>query len=493
MAIEGRGSAPGRLDFLGGVSDYSGSLVLEAAIQLETRISIKPSPPPCDHGNGGGVILVARNDDTNEVQSCKNDTGEGTSSECCSTGRFNDGIMNPNTKTTTTKTLSARSAQFPKDGEVRFSMDDLESRASEGLDRVRLLLSSSNAPKWANYDFGAFVAYCRDVAKRYPQESLRVTVDSDVPLGEGVSSSASVEVAVCRALRDYYYEGEGVDYDDDEDPLRVARVCQSAENEVCGAPCGIMDQIACLLGQHGQLLPIDCGTVATLPPAYLPEDALVVGFPTKVRHHHAGANTPYQRARTATAMGCKIAMGVVPEIRSLADVSRLVTPWVYERHVRGLLPETLGGRKFLDDHGDVAEVDALSQVDPEEDYPVGACLEFASKATFYANLALSLLEGAAFSDAESRHRVLTRVGLTLSPLPSSCVLSNPPIPFHPHPFSKGRRAYAPAERVLQQDGPRALRDRHHHRPVDVLWSKSWNLRGKSERWGIGRNHLRSVQ
>ena len=45
MAIEGRGSAPGRLDFLGGVSDYSGSLVLEAAIQLETRISIKPSPP----------------------------------------------------------------------------------------------------------------------------------------------------------------------------------------------------------------------------------------------------------------------------------------------------------------------------------------------------------------------------------------------------------------------------------------------------------------
>mmetsp|Transcript_6760 Transcript_6760/g.23290 ORF Transcript_6760/g.23290 Transcript_6760/m.23290 type:complete len:365 (-) Transcript_6760:54-1148(-) len=289
-------------------------------------------------------------------------------------------------------------------------MDELESRASEGLDRVRLLLSSSNAPKWANYVFGAFVAYCRDVAKRYPQESLTVTVDSDVPLGEGVSSSASVEVAVCRALRDYYYEGEGVDYDDDEDPLRVARVCQSAENEVCGAPCGIMDQIACLLGQHGQLLPIDCGTVATLPPAYLPEDALVVGFPTKVRHHHAGANTPYQRARTATAMGCKIAMGVVPEIRSLADVSRLVTPWVYERHVRGLLPETLGGRKFLDDHGDVAEVDALSQVDPEEDYPVGACLEFASKATFYANLALSLLEGAAFSDAESRHRVLTRVG-----------------------------------------------------------------------------------
>ena len=426
MAIEGRGRAPGRLDFLGGVSDYSGSLVLEAAIQLETRISIKPSTP-CDR-NTGGVLLVAGNDDddTNEeVQSCKKDTTieKSSSKECSSTGRSNDGMMNRNTKTTTTtttRTLSARSAQFPKDGEVRFYMDELESRASEGLDRVRLLLSSTNAPKWANYVFGAFVAYCRDVAKRYPQESLTVTVDSDVPLGEGVSSSASVEVAVCRALRDYYYEGEGVDYDDDEDPLRVARVCQSAENEVCGAPCGIMDQIACLLGQHGQLLPIDCGTVATLPPAYLPEDALVVGFPTKVRHHHAGANTPYQRARTATAMGCKIAMGVVPEIRSLADVSRLVTPWVYERHVRGLLPETLGGRKFLDDHGDVAEVDALSQVDPEEDYPVGACLEFASKATFYANLALSLLEGAAFSDAESRHRVLTRVGF--DSLPSSIFL-----------------------------------------------------------------------
>ena len=125
-----------------------------------------------------------------------------------------------------------------------------------------------------------------------------MTVDSDVPLGEGVSSSASVEVAVCRALRDYYYEGEGVDYDDDEDPLRVARVCQSAENEVCGAPCGIMDQIACLLGQHGQLLPIDCGTVATLPPAYLPEDALVVGEVVAVlAQTDSGASVPQAYAQ----------------------------------------------------------------------------------------------------------------------------------------------------------------------------------------------------
>ena len=197
------------------------------------------------------------------------------------------------------------------------------------------------------------------------------------------------------------------------------RVCQSAENEVCGAPCGIMDQIACLLGQHGQLLPIDCGTVATLPPAYLPEDALVVGFPTKVRHHHAGANTPYQRARTATAMGCKIAMGVVPEIRSLADVSRLVTPWVYERHVRASCRRHWAAGNFSMTKRRYRG-GRLSQVDPEEDYPVGACLEFASKATFYANLALSLLEGAAFSDAESRHRVLTRVGF--DSLPSSIFL-----------------------------------------------------------------------
>ena len=63
----------------------------------------------------------------------------------------------------------------------------------------------------------------------------------------GVSSSAALEVATARAL------GAGA-----IDPLRLAALCQEAENHVVGAPCGIMDQVVVAMGRPGAVLPILC-------------------------------------------------------------------------------------------------------------------------------------------------------------------------------------------------------------------------------------------
>ena len=99
-------------------------------------------------------------------------------------------------------------------------------------------------PKWTRYVLGVAIVLVRHHVIDAP--SVRVTVSSDVPLSVGVSSSAALEVATARAL------GAAVD------PLRLAALCQEAENRVVGAPCGIMDQVAITVGTPGAVLPILC-------------------------------------------------------------------------------------------------------------------------------------------------------------------------------------------------------------------------------------------
>ena len=68
--------------------------------------------------------------------------------------------------------------------------------------------------------------------------------------GKGVSSSAAVEVATMQALNAAF----GIGLEGSE----IARLCQMVENNVVGAPCGIMDQMASALGRENELLAISC-------------------------------------------------------------------------------------------------------------------------------------------------------------------------------------------------------------------------------------------
>ena len=63
------------------------------------------------------------------------------------------------------------------------------------------------------------------------------------------------------------------------DPLRLARLCQEAENHVVGAPCGVMDQIAVAMGTPGRILPILCRPASVQPALVLPPGVEVVGWP----------------------------------------------------------------------------------------------------------------------------------------------------------------------------------------------------------------------
>jgi galactokinase len=102
-------------------------------------------------------------------------------------------------------------------------------------------------PEWGRYAAGVV----RTLAERgRPPAGIDAVVSSTVPLGAGLSSSAALEVSLGLALCDAAaFELE---------PLELARACQESEHIATGVPCGIMDQIASILGRRNHALLIDC-------------------------------------------------------------------------------------------------------------------------------------------------------------------------------------------------------------------------------------------
>ncbi|MBO0803021.1 MAG: galactokinase [Nocardiopsaceae bacterium] len=136
--------------------------------------------------------------------------------------------------------------------------------------------------------------------------SLYVT--SDVPAGSGLSSSAALECATGCALNDLWQAGASRG--------ELARACRRAENEVVGAPTGIMDQFASLFGEEGGAVFLDCrevtGEIVPLDPEAAGLEILLAD--TGERHAHASGGYASRRAsceRAAEALG----------VRALRDVS----------------------------------------------------------------------------------------------------------------------------------------------------------------------------
>jgi len=117
---------------------------------------------------------------------------------------------------------------------------------------------------WANYVRGVVqMLRQRGVALRGGE----MTIAGDVPQGAGLSSSASLEVAVLQALN----VQQGLDLDANA----IALLAQQAENQFVGCQCGIMDQLISARGQAGHALLIDCRSLDAWPVA-LPADLAVM-------------------------------------------------------------------------------------------------------------------------------------------------------------------------------------------------------------------------
>ena len=145
------------------------------------------------------------------------------------------------------------------------------------------------AHEWANYVRGVAAALT-DEGVAVP--GARLAIAGNVPLGSGLSSSASLEVAVGVALA--ALAGATVD------PTRMAQIAQRAENAYVGAQCGIMDQLIATRGAAGHALLIDCRSLDCRPVA-LPDGVSVLIAHSGVRHAHAGGEYNDRRAQCARA------------------------------------------------------------------------------------------------------------------------------------------------------------------------------------------------
>lgn len=111
-------------------------------------------------------------------------------------------------------------------------------------------LANGPAGSWTDYVAGPLVMATQAGIAVPP---LNLSIESDLPAGAGVSSSAALEVAVLRAL---------FALQESEQPgTEIAKLAQRAENEFCGVQCGIMDQMAVAVGERGYALALDCGTL----------------------------------------------------------------------------------------------------------------------------------------------------------------------------------------------------------------------------------------
>lgn len=155
-------------------------------------------------------------------------------------------------------------------------------------------------------------------------------IGTDLPLGSGLSSSAALSVSMLRALREAFsWQLE---------PIELARLAQWGENHVVGAPVGILDPLACELGQSGSALFIDTRTLAYERLA-LPSDAELVVLDSGVRHAHASGDYGKRRLECQAAadqLGVSSLRDLDPD--SAADtLNALVGP--LDRRVRHVLTE----------------------------------------------------------------------------------------------------------------------------------------------------------
>jgi len=161
-------------------------------------------------------------------------------------------------------------------------------------------LAPDRVSGWSAYPLGVAWALGRHGADLASVPGADILIDSDVPVGAGLSSSAAIESAVAVALDELW--GLGLDR------KTLAVVGRLAENEAVGAPTGIMDQTASLRGEADAAVFLDCRSLdAEVVPLGLAAAGLtVLVMDTKVQHAHATGGYASRRAsceRAAAVLG----------------------------------------------------------------------------------------------------------------------------------------------------------------------------------------------
>lgn len=209
-------------------------------------------------------------------------------------------------------------------------------------------------PEWARY-VAAVTAELR------PATGLRGSVDSTLPVGAGLSSSAAFEVALALALG---FEGPALD---------LALLAQRAEHRASGVPCGIMDQLACAAGVEGHALRIDCTSfeVQAVP---MPADVDVVVVDSRQRRRLSDS------AYAQRVAECRAAEAEIGPLRHAAPAGvEAISDSTIRRRARHVVSENLRVDQFASaltsgDRASMADALAASHHSLRDDFDVSTPL-----------------------------------------------------------------------------------------------------------------------
>jgi galactokinase len=212
---------------------------------------------------------------------------------------YNDGFVLP----TTSSAYTSITAERRDDRQVRLTSRNLQDEKSFSLDDVAI----SDSPTWADYARGVAVEM---EAHGIPLCGADITINGNIPIGGGLSSSASFEVGMAVALLDI----AGASLPE----KRIAQICQLAEIRFAGVNCGIMDQLAIAGCQRGKAMLIDCRTLDTQH-ADIPESARLLVVDSGVRHQLPDSD--YNERATECSEAVAILSSTNPDVTALRDVS----------------------------------------------------------------------------------------------------------------------------------------------------------------------------
>ena len=175
--------------------------------------------------------------------------------------------------------------------------------------KIDLRNIARSSVEWENYILGVL----NEISKRTDGvKGFDCTLESNLPQGSGLSSSAALECGLAFGLNELFDLGLT--------KMDIVQLSQTAEHTYVGTQCGIMDQFASVMSQTGHVILLDCKSLehSQIPIAFEPYQMVMLN--TKVSHNLA--TSEYNVRKQECEEGVAIIKNKYPEVDSLRDATR---------------------------------------------------------------------------------------------------------------------------------------------------------------------------
>ena len=181
-------------------------------------------------------------------------------------------------------------------------------------------LSPAEKCQWANYARGVAAILLQE---GFELNGANLYIQSEVPVGAGLSSSAALEAALAKAMIQISQ------FDCQTESVQLAKICQKAENVYANSPCGIMDQIVSVMAKKDNAILLDCRDLSL---KFLPFDSkncCIMIFDSKIQHEIAGSE--YRKRRQSCEKARNALSKKFPHMKALRDADKSMLESVKEK------------------------------------------------------------------------------------------------------------------------------------------------------------------